>query len=341
MQLAQAKGLHREPSKSWGLSTSDDLTRRWLWWAVYCLEKQIAFRSGRPSVIDDDNISTSIPTSAPTGSTIDVEVFTLIIRHAQISSQISNRIMSVKAFKQSLAQAIATVHDIHDMLQDLLASVPPSLSIATHSKPSDDSPPSSSRRAHRLYLHFAIHGSLMATHIILFYPWIAVRFGDDSIDPAFRKQVVESSNIIARSARQIIVTLRSVVTDAAVPAWLAFYYPMYAHINLLVYILRYPAQPSVMGDLALLDMCAGHFGHIEHVTGTDIAFHFPRESASLCSRLIKATAMHKRGGKENETVPTTPQALIPPPQGPPPAGDQGEITSSSALPVEMVCMTLP
>ncbi|EXJ59415.1 uncharacterized protein A1O5_12296 [Cladophialophora psammophila CBS 110553] len=302
VQLAQARGLHREPPKSWGLSASDDLNRRWLWWAIYCLEKQIAFRSGRPSLIDDNNISTTIPTSAPPGSTNDVEAFTLIVRHAQISSQISHRIMSVKAFKQAPAQVLDTVHDIHNKLQELLHSLPADLSVDPSE--SGDSRRPRPRWTQSLYLHFAIHGSLMATHIILFYPWIAARFGTES-DPVFHNQVLSSSKTIANSARQIIRILRSVTTDIAAPAWLTFYYPMYAHINLFVYLLKFPSLSSVLGDLALLDMCTGHFGHIEHVTNSDISFHFPRESAALCLKFIKA---NQPQGRERETAPGTPQA---------------------------------
>ncbi|KIX06764.1 uncharacterized protein Z518_04740 [Rhinocladiella mackenziei CBS 650.93] len=300
VQLAQAKGLHREPSKSWGLPQSDVLNRSWLWWAIYCLEKQIAFRSGRPSVIDDDNISTPIPTKAPPGSTIDVEVFTLIIKHAQISAQISRRIMSVEAFKQSSAEAMDTIHDIHRQLLDLLESIPPQLQVKNAVR---HEYPANSRRVHTIYLHFAIYGSLMATHIIFFYPWISLRFGTES-DPKFQNQVVSSSETIATAARQIILVLRSITTDVAIPAWLAFYYPMYAHINLFVYILRYPSLSTARADLALLDICAGHFGHVEHVTNSEISFHFPRESAVLCSRMVKAV---KGTEKENATAPVTPQ----------------------------------
>lgn len=251
-------------------------------------------------MIDDDNISTPIPTTAPPGSTIDVGVFTLIIQHAQISAQISRRIMSVKAFKESSGEVIETVRDIQVQLERLLESVPPDLR-ATNVLRYDF--PLSPRQIHILYLHFAIYGSLMATNIIFFYPWITSRFGKGA-DVAFQDQVAESSETIAHAARQILRLLRSVTTDLSIPAWLAFYYPMYAHINLFVYILKNPQLSTTAADLALLDICAGHFGHIELVTESEISFHFPRESAALCSRAIKAVKGLER---ENRTVPATPQ----------------------------------
>lgn len=50
VRLAQAKGLHRQPAKAWNLAADDVLHYNWLFWAVYHCEKQIAQRSGRPSV---------------------------------------------------------------------------------------------------------------------------------------------------------------------------------------------------------------------------------------------------------------------------------------------------
>jgi len=50
VRLAQSKGLHRQPSASWKMRKSDILHRNWLWWAIYCCDKQIACRCGRPSV---------------------------------------------------------------------------------------------------------------------------------------------------------------------------------------------------------------------------------------------------------------------------------------------------
>ena len=51
-RLAQAKGLHRQPPRSWNLTESEVIHRSWLWWAIYCCEKHIARRSGRPSVAE-------------------------------------------------------------------------------------------------------------------------------------------------------------------------------------------------------------------------------------------------------------------------------------------------
>ena len=48
--LACAKGLHRQAVSSWNLTAQESCHRNWLFWAIYCLEKHISCRSGRPSV---------------------------------------------------------------------------------------------------------------------------------------------------------------------------------------------------------------------------------------------------------------------------------------------------
>ena len=261
----------------------------------------MALRAGRPSVIDDDNINTQAPPVAPIDGNMDIEVFSLMIRHAQIASQISRRVTSVEAFRQSFDQAREAVHDIHEQLYKLLDSVPADLKVETLERRECLSTP---RRVHAIYLHFAIYGSLMAAHVIFFYPWIAARF-DAHSDAAFQEQVLASSEVVANAARQILLVVPALHSNISTPSWLAFHYPMYAHINLLVYLLRYPSQVTTSGDLSLLYVCAGHFGTLEHTTSSEISFHFPRESAALCSMFMKTTRFKENNNPDD---PATPQA---------------------------------
>jgi hypothetical protein len=288
-RMAQGKGLHRQPAKSWRLPESEILQRNWLWWAIYCLDKQVAFRSGRPSAIDDDNISAEIPKAAPPGSTIDVDVLTYIIKHAQISTQISRRIMSVRAFQQSLPNLINTVRDVHRQLEEFKQSLPPDFQIEEDVLPLQDRQ-STSRLMHLVYIRFALYGSIMAVHIPFFYPWIAARLRTTETNAALDEQIALSSAAVAAAAPKIILALRSLTIDVSVPAWLAFYYPMYAHINMFVQILKNPNATSAASDLALLDVCAGHFGHIDFVTSSEISFPFAKESASLAYKVVRAYA---------------------------------------------------
>lgn len=298
--MAHGKGLHRQPAKSWGLPESEVLQRNWLWWTIYCLDKQLAFRSGRPSAIDDENISAEIPKVAPVGSTMDVEIVTNIIRHAQISTQISRRIMSVTAFKQSLPELIATVRDVHRQLEVFKQSLPVDIQIEDDSVPVQDRQ-LTSRFIHLVYIRFAFYGSMMAAHIPFFYPWIAARFRAGGPNPELDEQIEQSSAAVATAARQIILTLRSLTVNVAVPAWLAFYYPMYAHINLFLHILEAPHLPSTTSDLALLDVSAGHFGYMAFAT-SELSFPFAKESALLAYKMVRLFMERKDDNDAAETM---------------------------------------
>lgn len=139
-----------------------------------------------------------------------------MIKHAQISSQISKRLMSVKAFRQTPAELIGVANDLSSQLQHWRESLPypyaPGVSIKSRLLSPNATP------LNIIYLQYAYYGSLMAIHTIFAYPWISSIFGSDQ-SPAFQHQVALSSNAVADAARNTILTARCVEIDAASPQW--------------------------------------------------------------------------------------------------------------------------
>jgi hypothetical protein len=68
---------------------------------------------------------------------------------------------------------------------------------------------------------------------------------------------------------------------------MAFYYPFTGLINLFVHILKYPALATAPSDVALMDIVAGHFGRIEYLTSSQLAFPFVREITNLANQVVK------------------------------------------------------
>jgi hypothetical protein len=68
---------------------------------------------------------------------------------------------------------------------------------------------------------------------------------------------------------------------------MAFYYPFTGLINLFVHILKYPGLPSAPSDVALMDIVAGHFGRVEYLTSSQLAFPFIREITALANQMVK------------------------------------------------------
>lgn len=282
--VAQAHGLHQQSFKSSMLSDDDLLNRRWLWWAVYCLEKRITSRNARPSGIDDDNIGIIIPDTVAEGSTVDIETFTLMIKHAQLSSQISRCITSIRALQQHPKDLLGAVDSVRDQLQQLLKSFPTDLKVNSGPLVSN-SFPSTARLLQALYIYCAIYDSLMVIHSAFFYPWVSTLFEKD-VDPSICLRVSSWSAAVAEACRKIILAIRSVEVNAATPAWLAIYYPMYAHINLFIYILKDPALETVNSDLSLLEVSAGYFSYLEFITESQVSFTLPRVTTNIASETV-------------------------------------------------------
>ena len=142
----------------------------------------------------------------------------------------------------------------------------------------------------------------MAVHAHFFYPWMAARFATDGYNNALETQLVSSSNAVAEAARKIILGLRLVAVNVATPSWLGFQYPIYAVINLFIYILKYPSLTTATADLGLLDVCAGHFGYIDFLTSSQVSIALPREAANVAARVVKAASTKNSGPNTTEST---------------------------------------
>ncbi|KEF57046.1 uncharacterized protein A1O9_07236 [Exophiala aquamarina CBS 119918] len=287
VRLAQTKGLHRQPASSWGLPQDEVLHRNWLFWAIYVHEKQVTHRSGRPSTIDDDNISCQVPSSIVPGSTIDRGFLTSMINHAQISARIYRKLLTVSSFRQAPMTFIETMAELSLQLELWKDSLSPALRPGTPISIAEF--PSTRDLNKVMYLQFAYYGSLTAIHTIFYFPWISVICGINAHDTAHSSQIASSSKIVAETARNIIQATRFMRVDAASPQWyrLVFYFPMVGLINLFLYILKHPSLPSAPSDVAFLDIAVGHFGHLEVLTSSELRYPFAREVARLAYTTVK------------------------------------------------------
>jgi hypothetical protein len=71
-------------------------------------------------------------------------------------------------------------------------------------------------------------------------------------------------------------------------------------INLFIHILRFPVLSTARSDIALLDVIAGHFAHMEFVTGSELNFPFARNVAALARKTVdKASQAEVRNSTLN------------------------------------------
>ncbi|KAH0846011.1 putative fungal specific transcription factor [Fonsecaea pedrosoi] len=298
VRLGIAKGLHRQAVASWNLTEYENSLRSCLFWAIYCLEKQIVCQSGRHSVgltlskgcqsgtvmltlselIDDDDVSCQVPTSAPPDSSVNIEYCNTLIRLARLSSVVSKRLSTVQAFQQGGAALVRSVTELDEQLNMLKRTIDPV--ICRPSSPSPSHLPPGMTMQQVMYLRGALQSITLDIHTALTYPWSRSICGMTP-DAALRDQLETSTQIVAETCRQAILATEHIRFDASTPVPLSFFGPMYALINLFIYILQNPNRYGIQSDLALMEVGAGYFARVKFATASEISISFAREIATL------------------------------------------------------------
>ncbi|KIX06974.1 uncharacterized protein Z518_04950 [Rhinocladiella mackenziei CBS 650.93] len=282
MLLSQSLGLHRKVIVLESALDTETLKRLWLFWAVYCCEKSIARRTGRPSVIDDDDIGCGIPTVVHSRSTIDPAAVRCIIRSCQISSRICKRLMSVRSLEGQLMKVLDIVTDCDKQLRSWKDSLPVAIRPQDRLKQFQVSRDTSSLA--QILLHCSYYDLVMVLHAPFAYPWMTKHLCSDTntnLRTRVNAQIAQSSEATVEAARNIIVMARNFEINGANTHAFMLHYPMHAFINLFIYVIQFPHMKSVRTDLALLDMAAGYFGQMDFVTGSKLSFPFARDIATF------------------------------------------------------------
>ncbi|OAL39604.1 hypothetical protein AYO20_01001 [Fonsecaea nubica] len=310
VRLGIAKGLHRQAVASWNLTEYENSLRSCLFWAIYCLEKQIVCQSGRHSLIDDDDVSCQVPTSAPPDSSVNIEYCNTLIRLARLSSVVSKRLSTVQAFQQGGAALVRSVAELDEQLNMLKRTIDPV--ICRPSSPSPSQLPPGMTMQQVMYLRGALQSITLDIHTALTYPWSRSICGMTP-DAALRDQLETSTQIVAETCRQAILATEHIRFDASTPVPLSFFGPMYALINLFIYILQNPNRYGIQSDLALMEVGAGYFARVKFATASEISISFAREIATLSREATeRAHGLHPGstvGGGYDQDLTCLPQKL--------------------------------
>ncbi len=57
-------------------------------------------------------------------------------------------------------------------------------------------------------------------------------------------------------------------------------------INLFIHVLKFPTLPSTRSDIALLEVAAGYFSHMDFATSSELSFPFARDVAALARQTV-------------------------------------------------------
>src|SRR5690606_20345763 len=113
------------------LDPVEALQRKRAFWVIYIIEKDISLRSGRPSTINDDDISLDMPEEESLdGSGLitlkngeQLNLFRLMVRFSRLTSKIYTRLYSAKAAKQSDVELLNTIGQLDEELEELRLSI--------------------------------------------------------------------------------------------------------------------------------------------------------------------------------------------------------------------------
>lgn len=134
-RLAQSLALNRHPPPEWNLSEDEKRERDRVFWVVYCLDKSIALRSGRPSAICDEEISSCFPRGvsiiqreeAGAGITAGAPPFDLFLcfaKLARICGDISRMLYSATALYTPSSRLVGTANRLLQNLRSWMHSIP-------------------------------------------------------------------------------------------------------------------------------------------------------------------------------------------------------------------------
>lgn len=232
LRLACSKGLHRQAVSSWNISPHEEVHRNRLFWALYCLEKHAASRSGRPSVsnadvlachgvliltpqmLNDDQINCQYPTRDHAGTTSSVAYCNIIIRLAQMVSRVSQTLSSIETFRQPPQTLVAMVSQLDGELKALEEFIKPVLDL--------DSPTALPALGtditfqQAIYIRLSYYSIFLDIHSVLTNPWSRSAL-DFREHPDARLQVERSTEAVAKMARKAILAAQHIHIDATTP----------------------------------------------------------------------------------------------------------------------------
>ena len=297
VQLAQSKGLHKVTANGTGLPPAHRNERERLFWIVYFFEKMDSLNTGRPSHVDDRDISCSFPAleeiesqgfSAGSG-----ELLLNLVRLAHICSQINTRLYSATALNKDPKQLV----DARDVLIHNLSTWRDRIPANYHAKKTPfriSSLPPHTKPVRAVLLRIAYQTALCAIHR---------RFSSLFAEcPRTETELLgrhHSDSELLKAARELVLLLDQVEMDVDAPNWFFAYHLLTAVVPLFISVVANPFDPSTKDDIALMHVATGIFGRLEFITSGDFAFQGVTEFAPLATNMVDKANQYLGVGNEN------------------------------------------
>ncbi|PQE22827.1 fungal specific transcription factor domain protein [Rutstroemia sp. NJR-2017a BBW] len=257
LRLAQAIGLHRNLSDS-GLDEDEIEQRRNIFWIAIMIERGIVTRTGRPSIIHEEDIGVDLPPEGKYPENIDGRFVTF--RHnatlALLQGRIYNRLYSAKSLTKSKSERLKMVGVLDEELQQWRESVPIEV------RPGHKLKCDTTHMVTVVAMHWLFWQCVMTVHrVSLYYGPGAVSNDTDTshgeFDPTLNPRVYASAAICVYAARSTIQLLDDCMQLSSPLETnvlrMSDYYPLSACLILFSNLLQHPLDPQAQSDLRLMN----------------------------------------------------------------------------------------
>lgn len=295
VRLATGLGLHKYVPKAWNVSDLEMEDRNRLFWSLYCLDKTIAFRTGRPSLLDDSDIACSFPRhlfsrhSRENGSQESPDFFLNVTRYSRICSRIIKDLYSTTSLMQTAKARAGAVVELYEEVKQWRRT-------ATPDAANDACEGWNALRETKLTSMVLFHQRLVLEY---FYHDCVVslekacrlqdrlcqgKAGPTSAQLSAIDQLAADS---LESARSMCLLTQYIDVESYAPNWLVIYYPLTAIITIFSRLARNPLSSSAPADIALMQSVQGLFGRIEYISSGSIQLTKSGEFTKIASSIIE------------------------------------------------------
>ncbi|KAF7166310.1 hypothetical protein CNMCM6106_002168 [Aspergillus hiratsukae] len=297
-RLAQSLALNRHPPPEWDLTESEKRERNRVFWVIYCLDKMIGLRCGRPCVIYDEEVSCCFPRGvrviqrgddaypmAP-GGWPPFDFFLCFTKLSHIGGNVSRMLYSATALYTPSSRLVLRLNGLLEDLQAWVHSIPDDIRPGKHLNRMPDT-------------HGLSRDQIVVLHASYYYVLCAIYRRFTPIftqDSKSLEHLIDSKSHVSHieAARCIALLTKHLDFESFSPAWLVFYYPFTALTTIFVHIVSNPPSESTQSDIALMEAVVGFFGRLEYITSGETAFtktaEFVRQARRVTDMQNKALA---------------------------------------------------
>lgn len=299
VRLATGLGLHKYAPKKWNLSDLEIEDRNRVFWGLYCLDKTIAFRTGRPSLLDDSDIACTFPRHVfehhgpeeANISKVEFDFFLSVTQYSRLCSRIIKHLYSTTSLLQTPEARYRTVRDLYDELRRWREATKKTgqSDFGSWTTLRETKLNSNVLFYQRLVLDYFYHDSVISLDKAC---WLqnalpSNKHSSGRVQMASQDPLAQLASDALESARTMCLLTQQIDIESYTPNWLVIYYPLTAIITLFSHVLRNPLSPSAMSDVALIQCVNGLFGRIEYISSGNILLTRSGEFAKLASSLIE------------------------------------------------------